>query len=306
MTPVSPLSVSFYSGGTLCRALCFEPQSDALGGDRGVPCVVMGHGFAGTVDAGLAPFARRFAAAGLKVLVFDYRCFGLSDGKPRQLLSISAQIDDWTAAVACARTLDGVDPKRIVLWGTSFSGGHVVEVAARDGSVAAVISQCPMMDGMAALRTLVGYAGVGYVLRLSVRGLLDALRRLAGMPPLRLPVVGPPGSLGAMTTPDAEPGFRAIAPPGWRNEVCARIVLTIGTYRPGLKTDRLRCPILILICDKDSVAPATAAEAAACGAGSRAEVRRYPIGHFDIYTGDALDRSVTDQVAFLQRHLDVC
>lgn len=305
MNPAEPQPITFFSGGTLCRALCFEPQSDALTGDRGSPCVVMGHGFAGTVDAGLVPFARRFAAAGLKVLAFDYRCFGLSDGEPRQLLSISAQIDDWTAAVACARTLSGVDPKRIVLWGTSFSGGHVVEVAARDGSVAAVISQCPMMDGLAALRVLIGYAGVGYVLRLSVRGLWDVLRRLAGMSPLRLPVVGPPGSLGAMTTPDAEPGFRAIAPAGWRNEVCARIVLTIGTYRPGLKADRLRCPILILICGKDSVAPATAADAAARLAGNRAEVQRYPIGHFDIYTGDDFERSVTDQLSFLRGRLAV-
>ncbi|MBI9085706.1 MAG: hypothetical protein JEZ11_19065 [Desulfobacterales bacterium] len=49
MNPAEPQSVSFYSGGTFCRALCFEPQSNALDGDRGVPCVVMGHGFAGQV-----------------------------------------------------------------------------------------------------------------------------------------------------------------------------------------------------------------------------------------------------------------
>ena len=34
-----------------------------------------------------------------------------------------------------------------------------------------------------------------------------------------------------------------------------------------------------------------------------AEVKRYPIGHFDIYLGEWHERAVADQVAFLTRHL---
>ena len=61
------------------------------------------------------------------------------------------QLEDYAAAIAFARSLEGVDPDRIVVWGSSYSGGHVVPVAVADGRVAAVISQVPGMDGLATL-----------------------------------------------------------------------------------------------------------------------------------------------------------
>ena len=109
-------------------------EGDAFADEAGRrPCVVLAHGFGGTVDSGLMPYAERFAAAGLDALAFDYRHFGASAGEPRQLVSVPRQLEDYAAAIAFARGLDGVDPDRIVVWGTSFSGGHVVEVAVADG-----------------------------------------------------------------------------------------------------------------------------------------------------------------------------
>ncbi|MBP2332059.1 S9 family peptidase [Corynebacterium freneyi] len=52
------------------------------------------------------------------------------------------------------RSRDGVDPDRIVLWGTSFGAGHVIRAASRDPRVAAVIAQCPFTDGLASMFTL--------------------------------------------------------------------------------------------------------------------------------------------------------
>jgi uncharacterized protein len=106
-----------------------------------------------------------------------------------------------------------------------------------------------------------------------------------------------------MSTPDAMPGVRAIAPPDFLNEVCARIGLTLGSYRPYLKANRMACPILILICEKDSVAPSEGAEKAGRRAGDRASIQRYPIGHFDIYVGKDFQQAVADQVGFLTKHL---
>ena len=251
----------------------------------------------------MLPFAERFAAAGFSVLVFDYRYFGVSNGTPRQQLNINDQLDDWTAAIAFARTLAVVDPSRIALWGSSFSGGHVIAAAVRDGHVRAVSSQCPMMDGLAALKNVIAYAGLGYVLRLTGIGILDQVCTWTGRPRKRLPIVGPPGSLAAMTTPDAEPGYLAIAPPDFVNAVCANIALSVGLYRPGLLADRLPCPVLIQICTRDSVAPADAAEAAAARAGDLTTVKRYPIGHFDLYLGEDFNRSVSDQIEFFEQHL---
>lgn len=295
--------VDFPSDGGSCRAWHLPPRSDELSGERGAPCVVMAHGFGGVREARLGAYAERFTAAGMHALVFDYRHFGSSPGEPRQLLSIPRQLRDWTSAVAFARTLEQVDPERIALWGTSFAGGHVLKTAADDGRVAAVVSQCPFVDGPRTLLNLMRYAGPGQLMRMTAAGLRDLARAATGREPHRLPVVGPPDTLAAMTSPDAEPGFLRIAPPGWRNEVCARVSLTIGSYRPGASAPRLSCPLLVQICEADAVAPAEAAEHMAARAGGPCEVRRYPIGHFDIYVGDDFERAVTDQVDFLTRSL---
>src|ERR1700736_1726676 len=138
--------VAFPSSGDECRAWLFMPDAERP------PLVILGHGLGATREFGLEPYAQRFVDAGIAALVFTYRHFGDSGGRPRQLLDIKHQLADWAAALAYARSLDGIDRERIALWGTSFGGGHVIEAAARDGAVAAVVSQCPFTDGLAASR----------------------------------------------------------------------------------------------------------------------------------------------------------
>jgi pimeloyl-ACP methyl ester carboxylesterase len=297
-------TVSFESGGVRCAAIHLVGDGEEFAGEGGArPCVVMGHGFGATVDSGMLPFAERFAEAGLDALAFDYRHFGMSEGEPRQLLSIRRQLEDYAAAIAFARNIDGVDPARIVVWGSSYAGGHVVPVAVADGRVAAVISQVPAMDGVATMLNALRRAGPRGMARLGVLGVRDLLGSLRGREPVTAPAVGAPGSVAFMSTPDAEPGMRAVAGPSWRNAVAARIALQAGAYRPGLQAEELPCPILILIADSDSVAPVKAAQDAAWRATGRAEVRTYPIGHFDIYRGAPFERAVADQLHFLRRHL---
>src|SRR5436309_3317807 len=122
--------IAFPSGGEDCKAWLFLPDAERP------PLVILGHGLGGTREMGLEPYARRFADAGIAALVFTYRHFGDSGGQPRQLLDIERQLTDWAAALAYVRGLDGIDTDRIGLWGSSFGGGHVIEVAARDGAVA--------------------------------------------------------------------------------------------------------------------------------------------------------------------------
>jgi uncharacterized protein len=289
---------SFASHGVRCGATHLRAGTDALAGGRGRPCVVMGHGFGATRDSGLLPFAERFAAAGADVLLFDYRGYGTSDGEPRQDVAHRRHRADYRAAIAHARGLDGVDAERIVPWGSSYSGGHVVPVAAADGQVAAVISQGAAMDGLAALLAIASHAGVGQLLRLAGHALRDVV---AG--PHLIPVVGEPGTLAAITTPDALPGYSAIMGPTFRNEMRARGALRIPLNRPLTAATRLRAPILLVVAADDAIAPPAAVRAVAARAGAGAEVLELPSGHFDLYTGEVFERSVAAQVAFLQRTL---
>jgi alpha-beta hydrolase superfamily lysophospholipase len=135
---VTRTKVHFGSHGVDCAGYLYRPAKAS----GTLPCVVLGHGTAGTMDR-LFVYAEPFAAAGMAVLLFDYRGWGASDGQPRQVIDIGGQLDDWRAAIGFARSLDGVDPERIALWGSSLSGGHVVALAADDPQIAAVVAQVP-------------------------------------------------------------------------------------------------------------------------------------------------------------------
>jgi dienelactone hydrolase len=287
--------VGFVSGGERCAAWLYTPDRPGPH-----PIAVLAHGFGGVREARLWAFAERFAAAGVAALVFDYRHFGGSGGEPRQLLDVPRQLDDWRAAVEFARGLDGIDPERVALWGTSFSGGHVAVLAAEDRRVAAAISQGPFLDGLWALRA----AGPANIWRLTVAGLRDQARRLRGRSPYMLPIVGPPGTLAAMNSPDSEPGYRALFDDEsvFVNEVTARIGLKVGQYRPIRHAARIECPWLVCVADRDVVTPPEPALAAAAKA-RHSEVRRYDMRHFDIYVGEAFEQVVADQIAFLERHV---
>jgi len=290
--------VGFSSQGSRCAAWLYRPEGEHRA--EALPCVVMAHGFSAVREQRLDAYAERFAQVGLAVLVFDYRHFGASEGEPRQLLEIARQLDDWRAALAYARGLEGIDAKHIALWGSSFSGGHVVAIAAEDPGVAAVVSQAPYTHGLSAIRA----GGAVAAARLALAGLRDQLAALAGRPPVTIPAAGPPGTLAAMTAPEAEPGFRALDPPGstWQNRVSARVALRLGLYRPYAKFSRLRCPVLVSVCERDCTTPPGPAVRAA-ERSPNAELLRYPIGHFEIYLEPHFERTVSDQLEFLVRNL---
>src|SRR3954452_19161651 len=235
------LDVAFPSSGDECRAWLFMPDAERP------PLAILGHGLGATREFGLEAYAERFADAGIAVLVFTYRHFGDSGGQPRQLLDIERQLGDWAAALAYARSLDGTDHERIALWGTSFAGGHVIEAAARDGAVAAVVSQCPFTDGLAATRA----ASPRSLARALVPALRDELARMRDKPPVLVSLVGPHGSTALMTSPDSEAGYRALIPPGadFENGVAARFINRVWLYRPGRSASKVTSPILFCICD---------------------------------------------------------
>lgn len=295
--------VNFPSGGELCAGWYLRAEGEELATDAGRPCVVMAHGVGGTRDSGLLPYAQEFAGAGLDVLLFDYRCFGASSGEPRQWGDPRRHREDYRAAVKYARGLDRVDPERVVLWGTSWSGGHVVYVAAEDPRIAAVIAQTPDLDGIRTLAWLGRQGDPRATLGGMRAAIADAIAGARGEAPRMIPLAARPGEVAAMSTEDALPGYEAIAGPSWRNEITARAVLLEARNRPITRISELSCPILIQVAERDSIAPPGAAEAAAWRAKGRSEMHTYPCAHFDIYLGEWRERAVADQVRFLRRHL---
>ena len=289
--------VSFKVKGTSISAWLYLPDEIS----SPVPCIVMGHGFGGTKDMLLERYAVRYQEAGFAALAFDYRHFGESEGEPRQFMWVPYQLDDYTAAVEYARSLKEIDPARIALWGTSASGGYGIVIAARDQKIACVVGQCPGLDPHASGKKLVKAMGLRHFLRLFFHGQRDMIRYRFGLSPHTIPIVGKPGSLAFFTISEAYEGYAKDVPESFVNEVCARVMLRSHGFRPVKHAKNANCPILIQICENDALL--------AIGAETEkelkkyADVKYYPIGHFDIYAGDNFERAVSDQLDFFSKHL---
>ena len=138
--------------------------------EKKLPPIVMCHGWGGTAKA-LRSDAAVFARAGYLVVTFDYRGWGASDGRIirageknkdgsradvkeiREVIDPIEQTADLLNVIHWVQEEKQCDRKRIGLWGTSFSGGHVVYVAARDPRVKATVSQVPAFDGRWAINS---------------------------------------------------------------------------------------------------------------------------------------------------------
>ena len=264
------------------------------------PVVVMAHGIGGVKAAGLAPFAERFAENGFAAVVFDYRHWGLSTGQPRQLLSVRRQLDDYRTVLAWARGQDFFDDPRVFIWGTSFAGMHIVELAAGEPGLAGAIAQCPLVDGLAGVANI----PIGRGLRLTAHALADLLGAALGRRPHYLEVSVPPGRLGVIATDDAMTGLARLDPGdgSWSNDITARSVLDVTMHRPARRAHRARCPLLMVVAESDTMAPTRPAVSVAARA-PRGELYRSRGGHYDVYAGGRdHDNVLRVELEFLRRH----
>lgn len=290
----------FESGGVRCAARVYRPTGAA----EPVPVVVMAHGFGSVRALRLYAYAERFAAAGYAVVVFDYRGFGESEGEPRQVLDVAMQHADWRAALRFARSLQGCDRDRVVAWGTSFAGGHVLTIAGQGEPLAAVVAQVPHVSGPAAVRS----TGVRAALRVAGPGIRDTIAARLGREPVLIDSVGHPRQAAMMTSPDAYEGMltlmreSGLAEDAYPRTVAARIGLKIGLYSPQRWVDRIECPVLVQIVRDDTIAPRRVAEKAAARI-PHSYVHTYDGGHFDPYVAPLFDSVVADQVEFLLAHV---
>ncbi|KAK0519899.1 hypothetical protein OC834_007232 [Tilletia horrida] len=291
--------VTFRSGRETCAAWLYPRPASS--GPAPSPAIVLGHGLGGVKEMRLDAYGARFQRAGYTVLVFDYRYFGGSSGRPRQLLSIGAQLADWAAAIAYVRSLDAVDPQRVGVFGTSFGGGHVMSMAVRDPTLACAISQCPFTSGLASTGT-VGMLVLPFI---AIRAVLDQLLGLFTRRSIHVKLAGRPGEVALMNQPDVTSGYLGLAKKDHINSVAARIALWLPLYFPGWAARKARIPIFVAICGQDSVAPPGPTLAYAKRI-PRGEWKVYEdLGHFTIYTGDGFERAMVDYLAFLDRHIPV-
>ncbi len=289
------VQTGFLSGGFRCSADLYLPDVAAAS-----PLVIMAHGFGGERTFRLPAYAEHFARNGIAVLLFDYRTFGDSEGKPRNLVDPDWHIADWKAAIAHARTIPDIDKERIALWGTSYSGGHCVVCAAQDAALSAIVVQVPFLDPFSSI----AHVGLAHLLQATPHGILDVVKSALGLSPHYVTLAANPGSFAAMNTPESLPGLLSIIPDEakWDNKVCARILIKFPMYRPLRFASGVKCPALLMLAENDSLVVPDIVRKAARRM-PNAQVISYPFGHFDIYHGNGFEDAISKQTSFLRQHL---
>ncbi|WP_408600665.1 alpha/beta hydrolase [Pseudomonas sp. PLMAX] len=286
--------------GLTLKGWLFTPQNGA----DSHPAIVMAHGFTAVKEQYLDRYAETFARQGFAVLVYDNRNFGASEGLPRQEADPLLQVRDYRDAITYVSSLDKIDASRIGIWGSSYSGGHVLQVAAFDRRVKCVSAQVPAISGSADVRMAVRPD--------LMPGLVEAFEsdraaRYAGDHPLLMEVVNEdPRSDCALPGQDSYDYFidshRSVAP-AWRNEVTLKSIELLNEYEPAYAIDRISpTPLQIIVAQKDTVTVPDLALKAYERALQPKHLVLLDCGHFDPYLSE-FEASSSAAVEWFKRHL---
>ena len=284
--------LDFYSKGTRCAAWFYMPETE-----NKPPVIVMAHGLGGTRELRLYEYAERFAAAGYAVYLFDYRNFGASDGKKRQLINVRMQLEDWKNAIDFIKKDSRVDADKLLLFGTSFSGGHVVWLTAHRNDVKATVAQCPYTNTMATIKVV----GLKYILRKAPFVIADVLTCVTGYHPILLKLSTYSGE-NAFMEADEELTNRYIEGADYVNAAPARTLLEFVKYSPGRFFGKICTPIYVAACEKDMLAPADKTIRLAQKA-KKLTCKKYDCGHFEIYLPPFFEEVIREYTEFYDKAL---
>jgi len=285
--------VEFLSENTCLRGRLYLPEREGP-----VPAVVMAPGFGGLIQHSAMHFAQAFAGAGLAALVYDNPCFGRSDGEPRQEVDPVRQRRAYRDAISYVQRRREVNADRIGVWGSSYSGGHVLEIAAYDRRIKCVVAQVPTISGSAqSIRRFSGQTRADMQKRFHA----DRDARQRGLEPERMPLVSNNPSQPAYFNSRVAYDYYMID--GFVNEITLRSVELNWENEPAVHISRISpTPLLMIVADNDEATPTELALTAYEQALQPKELVLLPGGHFSPYQ-EHFERTRELAAAFFRKHL---
>jgi fermentation-respiration switch protein FrsA (DUF1100 family) len=273
--------IEFMSNGLRCIGLKYLPPDMKAGEKR--PCIVLAHGFSAVKEMYFTDYAQAFSKAGFVAVVFDYRYLGESEGEPRGQIFPWEQIEDFRNAITFAQMQPEVDAAKIGVFGSSYSGGHVICLGALDRRVKAVASQVPLIDGYANFQAIVPRAaGAGMIKFLEA----DRVERYKSGKVNYLPVVAPDNN-AVLNTSDSFQWFTEThkkKAPRWENRVTVESIEKFIEYSPAVYLSRVSpTPFLMMVAENDILTPTDLAVAGFDKALEPKKLVILPGGHFDAY-----------------------
>ena len=287
--------IEFLSDGVTIRGRLYLPTPAAV---NPLPVVIMAPGFGGLIQHSAQQYAEAFAQGGLAALIYDHPRFGISDGMPRQDVDPVLQRRTYRDAISFAQTLSEVAADSVGLWGSSYGGGHVIEVCAQDKRVRCVVAQVPTISGFTqARRRMTGDA----MKAMRLRFIADRAARLKGAEPARLPLVSiDPAKPGYFNTQAAYDNYMV---QGFTNEITLRSLEMSWENEPAANIARVSpTPLLMIVADDDEATPSDLALSAYNQALEPKQLLIVKGGHFSPYK-QHFNQTSDAALAWFKRHL---
>ncbi len=293
--------VTFTSAGQKLAGWLYVPKGVKQGEKR--PTIVMAHGWSAVKEMYLDDFAAKFANGGFVVLVFDYRNFGGSEGEPRSHIDPHMQHEDYKNAITWAGLQPMVDAGRIGIWGSSYSGAHVIHLAAFDRRVKCAVAQVPLVNAMDNFRRLVRadfFPGTQAWLA------ADRMEEYTTGKINYLPVVAEQGKPSALPTQDSYDWFIKTGQsraPKWDNRQTVRSLELALEYNPAANIHLISpTPFMMIVAENDVLTPTDLAIEAFGRAREPKQLVILPGGHFDAYVSGFQGAS-TPALNWFKQHL---
>lgn len=295
---------TFVFEGNELAATLYTPAQPAK---KYLPAILMVGGWGSVQRAFTYPFVCHFVQAGFAVMEFDFQGWGLSAGWPRQDINPWARVRAASAALAHLKAQEGVDPTHIIAWGTSFGGGHVVDLAVQHPDLQGVIAHVPMLDGLQAVKAVPFFTFLKFSLYFTAGVFKPGYA-------LTIPTIAPAGEFATMDRDGAweakEIGIAAMSEimddamkkVKYVNAVTTRSLITMGFYRPVSQLKKIRVPTLLIGATQDTVAPYVAEKIAAVN-NPYIETFELDANHFDPYFEPCFSPNIAAQLAFLRKLL---
>lgn len=286
--------IKFLSNGLECSGILYRPDRV----DGKLPAIVMAHGLSAVKEMYLPFFAEYWAKRGFVVLLFDYRFFGESPGEPRGRLWPDEQLLDYTCATNYLLKLSYVDSDKICVWGTSFSGAHVITLLATTDLFCCGVAQVPDVNSMEVNIRYYGGLGSPYIVRALLEDYSGGTPSTLTFPAVskELPSVMPTEEAYEFFT-KAEKLF-----PTFKNMVTMDSVPKIISYVPESYAPYVGKPIKIIVGEKDETTMPDITKRAYEKIPVEKELIVFPTGHFGLYFPPWNEKAAEEALKWFKKH----
>ena len=255
------------------------------------------------MDGKLTQYAEGFAKSNMVSIIFDFKNFGYSGGKPRQFVSIPSQIEDINSVIKYALSCSDAKVSQMGLWGSSLGGSLAIRIASSNINIKAIVAQCPLIDLKLFTKMTYSHLSESQIGNFRRMLFLDNLFNRFPFLKRKIPIMA---SRGISALPDPESYLmKDISGPSWRDEILLK-TFTHGNIKladPAVHKEKIDIPMLIQVAENDKTVSNQGIYNFVERYKSMVSLELVNCGHFSIYFSPHFEICIKSAIKFFHERL---